>query len=70
VRHDGCRGEELVGECGGMRQVGVGDDRRGGGGVMPRLPTVATILVDVGMTGTGRGGGEERGEELTGGTRP
>jgi hypothetical protein len=42
----------------------------GGGGVMPRLPTVATILVDVGMTGTGRGGGEERGEELTGGTRP
>jgi hypothetical protein len=41
----------------------------GGGGFMPRLAIVATILVDVGTTGVGHGCGEERGGELTGGTR-
>jgi hypothetical protein len=36
----------------------------GGGGVMPRLAIVATILVDVDvvMAGVGRGCGEERGK--------
>jgi hypothetical protein len=59
ARHDGRRGEELVGECGGMRQAGGGDDLRG---VMPRLVIVATILMDVGTAGAGHGCSEERGE--------
>jgi hypothetical protein len=44
-----------------MRRAGAGDDRRGGG-VMPQLTIVATILVDVGTAGPGCGCSEEKGE--------